>query len=318
MKVFVTGGTGAIGRHAVSAFIAAGHEVAALARSDASAARLQRTGATPVRVSLFDPTALTEAFRGHDAIVNLATALPASRDFHKKNAWTQNIRIRTEGSANIVASALAAGVQRVVQESVSMIYCDRGHDWIDETTPVDDFPAARSNLAAEENAERFNASGGAGVILRFGWFYGPGATHSEELLRLARRWGICAMLGLPDGYVSSIHVADAGRAVAAALSVPAGVYNVVDDIPLTKREFANALAAATGRKRFLRFPGRMALLLGDGMTSLTRSLRVSNAQFREAATWQPKFPSAREGLVATFTELDAAPQPLRIPGRTNL
>jgi nucleoside-diphosphate-sugar epimerase len=305
MKVFATGATGAMGRPAVLALIAAGHRVTALARSDHKAEWLRRQGATPVQVSLFERPSLAAAFRGHDAIVNLATALPATRDFHKMSAWAENIRIRTQGSATVVDAALEAGVTRIVQESVSMIYRDGADQWIDESWPVDDFPAAKSNLAAEASANRFIAAGGAGVILRFGWFYGPGATHSEELLSTARRWGICTALGAPETYVSSIHVADGGRAVEAALSVPAGTYNIVDDCPLTKREFAAALARAAGRRTYLRAPGRLALLLGDGMTSLTRSLRVSNARFKQAAGWRPEFPSAREGWQATAAMIAA-------------
>lgn len=303
MKVFVTGGTGAIGCHAVPSLVAAGHEVSALARSDEGADRLRRQGVVPVRVSLFDRPALAEALLGHDAVVNLATALPATTDFHKASAWAENIRIRTEGSATLVDAALEAGVPRLLQESVCMIYRDRGDRWIDETWPTDDFPAARSNLAAEASARRFTAAGGAGAVLRFGWFYGPGATHSEEFLALARGRGICVMMGAPRGYVSSIHVADGGRAVAAALTVPAGTYNVVDDEPLTKRDFADALAAAAGRRRCLRAPGRLALLLGEGTTSLTRSLRVANGRFKSAAGWAPRYPSAREGWIAMTAAL---------------
>jgi uncharacterized protein YbjT (DUF2867 family) len=76
MRVFVAGGNGVIGRYAVPALIAAGHTVSALARSDAKAEALRRQDATPVRVSLFDRDSLTTAFADHDAVVNLATALP--------------------------------------------------------------------------------------------------------------------------------------------------------------------------------------------------------------------------------------------------
>ena len=83
MKVFVTGATGAIGRPAVSALVAAGHRVTALARTNDKAEWLRRQGATPAQLSLFDKDALVAAFRGCDAVINLATALPASGDFHK-------------------------------------------------------------------------------------------------------------------------------------------------------------------------------------------------------------------------------------------
>ena len=300
MKVFVAGGTGAIGRHAVRALVRAGHEVTALARSPEKAAVLQREGAVPITVSIFDRAGLAQAFKGHEVVVNLATAIPSTSKFMDSTAWATNDRIRTEGSAAIVDAAGAAGAARVVQESVCMLYRDRGHTWIDEDWPTDDYPMARANHAAEASANRFSAAGGIGVVLRFGWFYGPGATHSEEFLALARRH-ICVMLGRPDGYVSSIHVADGGAAVVAALGLPAGTYNVVDDEPLTKRAYANALAAATGKRAWLRLPGRFALLLGDRSTSLTRSVRVSNRRFRNASGWAPEYPSAREGFKAMAT-----------------
>ncbi|MGW0178806.1 NAD-dependent epimerase/dehydratase family protein [Nocardia sp. NPDC003345] len=298
MRVFVTGGTGALGAHTIPALVGVGHSVTALARSDEKAAELVAAGATPARISLFDRAALTSALAGHDAVVNLATAIPPMSKFASRRAMRRNEYVRTEGSAAVVDAALAAGVGRVVQESVVMFYTDQGAEWITESAPVDHFPLARSNFAAEANAARFGAAGGEAVVLRFGIFYGPGARHSEQMLALARR-GIGVTLGSPDGFMSSIHVADAGRAVVAASVVAPGTYNVVDDEPLTTRDYTDALARAAGRRLWLRGPGRAAGLLGDRLTSLTRSLRVSNARFRAATDWAPRHPSAREGWLAT-------------------
>ncbi|QFU89163.1 NAD(P)-dependent oxidoreductase [Amycolatopsis sp. YIM 10] len=298
MRVFVTGATGAIGVHAVPALIEAGHEVTALARTPEKAAALTAQGATPVSVSLFDRAALADAFGGHDAVANLASAIPPMNRFLSNRAWAECAKVRTDGSAAVSGAALDAGVDRLVQESVSMIYRDHGARWIDEDHPIDHYPLARSNIAAETSANRFTEAGRTGVVLRFGWFYGPGAAHAEQMLAQARHH-IAAQLGPSGSYVSSIHMADAGRAVAAALHAPAGTYNVVDDEPLTKREYADALAEAAGARAWIRGPGRAALLLGDRLTSLTRSIRVSNAKFREATGWAPEFPSAREGWRAT-------------------
>ena len=294
MKVFVTGATGAIGSHAIPALVRAAHTVTALARTPEKAAQLSKQGASPVTVSIFDCAALTEAFKGHDAVVNLATAIPPTAKFMQTKAWTENDRVRKQGSAAIIDAAIAAGVERVVQESVSMIYPDRAGAWIDEDCSPDTFPMAQANLVAEANANHFSTVGGTGVVLRFGWFYGPGATHSEEFFVLAC-YHIVIMMGSPKSYVSSIHVADAGAAVVAALGVPAGIYNVVDDGPVTKRSYADALAAAVGKRAWLRIPGRAALLLGNRSTSLTRSLRISNDRFREASGWRPMYPSVWQG-----------------------
>lgn len=294
MRVFVTGGTGAIGNYAVPALVAAGHQVTGLARSDAKAAVLHRYGARPVQVSLFDRRALAEVFGGHDAVVNLASALPSTTAFIRRSAWRECERVRREGSAAVVDACLAAGVPRLVQESVAMIYADGGDAWIGEDHPVDHYPISRGNHAAEASARRFAENGGAATVLRFGVFYGRGAAHSEQLRALARRH-IGFVPGRANGYLSSIHLADAADAVTAALTCPAATYNIVDDRPVTKREHARACAEGVGANAWVTAPGRLALLLGDRLTSLTRSLRVSNARFREASTWRPRYPSVFEG-----------------------
>jgi len=215
--------------------------------------------------------------------------------FMRARAWRDNARVRTEGSAAVAGAARDAGVGRVIQESASMLYRDRGALWIGEDMPIDSYPIARANIAAETNANLFSEAGGTGIVLRFGWFYGPGATHSEQMLAQARHH-IGLILGPPDSYVSSIHMTDAAAAVAAALHAPAGTFNVVDDEPLTKRQYAAALADAAGKDMWLRGPGRAALLFGDRLTSLTRSLRVSNARLRDTTGWAPHYPSVPRGL----------------------
>lgn len=297
MKVFVLGGTGAIGSHALPALVAAGHEVTALARTPEKAAAVAAQGADPVMVSMFDQAALVDAFRGQDAVVNLATSMPTMATFVFRRAWRPTERVRIEGSAAVVGAALAADVPILVQESVSMVYPDRGAEWVDESVEPDPYPNARGNLAAEASARRFAEAGRTGIVLRFGLFYGPAARHSEQFLAMARHH-VVPLVGHPESYLSSIHMADGGAAVEAALHVPAGTYNVVDDEPLTKDQYATALARAAGARPWVRGPGRLALLLGHRMASLTRSMRVSNRRFRAASGWRPRYPSAREGWSA--------------------
>jgi nucleoside-diphosphate-sugar epimerase len=227
--------------------------------------------------------------------------------FVSAKAWARNNEVRTKGSTSVVDAALAADVPVLVQESVAMLYKPQGNSWIDESMPVDHYPITKGNHATEANAARFTDAGRTGIVLRFGLFYGPGATHSEQMLAQAKRH-IVMMLGPADAYQSSINVIDGGEAITAVLNATvsdfqAGIYNVVDDEPLTKRDFADAMADAVHTKAWLRPPGRAALLLGDRLTSITRSLRVSNAKIRAATGWAPRHPSAREGLAATAAAL---------------
>ena len=183
-----------------------------------------------------------------------------------------------------------------------MLYRDGGADWVDEDTPTDNYPNASGNHAAEASARRFAEEDGVGVVLRFGFFLGPGAAHCAQFFALARRH-VCVSMGRSDSYLSSVHLDDAATALVSSLAVASGTYNVVDDEPLTKRAYADAMAAAARTRPWLRPPGRAALLLGDRTTSLTRSLRVSNARWKAATGWRPRYPSAREGWVATAAVL---------------
>jgi nucleoside-diphosphate-sugar epimerase len=295
VRVFVTGGTGAIGGHVVPALLAAGHDVTALARTPAKAARLAEQGVTPVRISIFDEAALGRAFAGMDAVVNLATAIPPPARFAFARAWRANDRVRTLGSAAVAGAARAAGVARLVQESIAFMYPDRGSDWIDEDVTLAPVPRTRPNEQAEQNARGF---GDGCVVLRFGLFYGPGSDLTDVVLTAARRHAMTAF-GRPQDYFAFLHLADAAAAVVAALDAPGGTYNACDDEPLTWREHTDALAAAVGVRPWLRGPGRLTRLAGDRSAPFSRSLRVSNKRLRAATGWAPRYPSTRDGWPAT-------------------
>jgi nucleoside-diphosphate-sugar epimerase len=195
MKVFLTGGTGAIGRQVVPLLVAAGHEVTAVVRSPAKRAAAEAAGATGVTVDLFDAAAVAGAVAGHDAVVNLATRIPPLMAAMRPKAWADNDRLRREASVHLVDAALAAGASRFVQESITFTYPDSGDRWIDAaSTEPDAVALTASALAAEAETARFTAAGGdagggdgahVGVVLRFGQFYGPGLAHTETFLRFA-------------------------------------------------------------------------------------------------------------------------------------
>src|SRR6476659_2740577 len=125
MKLFVTGATGAVGRFVVPLLVAQGHDVTAVARTEDKAKALDQAGATPARVSIFDPDQLAGAFAGHDVVLHLATAIPPTNRAWRASAWAENDRIRTQGSKAVVDAALTAGVEQIVQESITFIYPDR-------------------------------------------------------------------------------------------------------------------------------------------------------------------------------------------------
>jgi len=304
MKVFVAGATGVLGRRAVPLLVAAGHDVSALARSDARASLLGDLGARPVRAELFDPESMRRAVAGHEAVCNLATHIPAPMHMARSGAWAENDRIRTEGSRHLVDGALAGGAQRYVQESIAFVYRDGADEWIDESSPIDPVAYLRSATVAESNAARVTAAGASGVVLRFAAFYGPDSDSTLATIRLAKRR--IALGAGPDTYVSSITTDDAAAAVVASLAAPAGLYNVGDDEPVTRREYFATLAGALGVRPAFVAPAGITKLGGPKAALLTRSQRVSNRRFVDATGWQPTSPSVRQGWPVVVAAAAAA------------
>jgi nucleoside-diphosphate-sugar epimerase len=195
MRVFVTGGTGVLGRPLLPLLAGAGHEVRAPGRTE---------------LDLFDPAAVAEAVRGAGAVLHLATRIPTGRGSDAV-AWAENDRLRTEASRILVDAALAAGVESYVQPTVAFVYPEGE---VDEETPVGEVPRRlASGLDAERETARFAAAGGRGVVLRLGLLDGPGTANERP----------------NDRFGATLHVEDAARALLAALTVPSGIYNVNRD-----------------------------------------------------------------------------------------
>lgn len=230
MRVFFTGATGVIGREAIPALIEQGDEVSAAVRPESDSSWLENLGVSTVPVDLFDVEAVATAVKGHDAVAHFATAIPAQSDFAKRKAWEVNDRLRTDATRNLVDAALARDVDVFVQESVSFVYADGGDRWLDEGAQVGTvWGALDSALEAERQTARITEAGGRGVALRMARLYGPGRASAEYLEAVAARK--VPVVGSGDNFVSHLHISDAGRAVADALSAPAGVYNVADSDP---------------------------------------------------------------------------------------
>jgi nucleoside-diphosphate-sugar epimerase len=303
MKVFLTGGTGAIGPATVRGLRDQGHEVRAVARTDEKAAQLRALGADPVVIDLFDGDAVKAAVDGCEAVLHLATNVPPLRKMSSKHGWSAHNRLRTNANELLIEAALTTGARIFVKESVTFCYPDRGDAWIDETTPPDESIAMlRPTLEGERMVDRFSAEGGRSVVLRFGSFYGPTARSVDEALRLAR-WRLSMLAGKPDGYVSSIHTADVAGAAVAALDAPAGLYNVVESEPTTRREYLDAFSAAFGLRKLRPMPTWLVkMTAGSGAEAVIRSQRVSNKKIRDATGWSPRYPGVREGWPAVARE----------------
>jgi nucleoside-diphosphate-sugar epimerase len=173
---------------------------------------------------------------------------------------------------------------------------------VDEGTPLWPSDYNRTVLDAEASMARFSADGGAGVVLRFGAFYGPDAIQTRTFVAGVRR-GWAVLPGPPDAFVSSVSHDDAAAAVIAALQARAGVYNVVDDEPVPRRVYFGTLAENLGLEppRFL--PAWTTPLFGTVGETMARSLRLANRKLKDETNWAPRFPSVIEGWPVTLKQM---------------
>ena len=283
-EIVITGSTGVLGRRAVRELLAAGYRVTGVTRSARGRERLESLGAHAAEADVFDEASLRPAFEGADAVINLLTHVPSADRMADPAAWEENDRVRTEASAAIARAAQAARVQRLVQESIAFVYADGGDAWLDEDAPVAGGGVATSALTAERNArELFD---GDTVVLRFGQFIGPDSGSAVATLEAARG-GSSIAVGPPGAYRPTLWLDDAAAAVAAAIGVPAGTYNVADSDPPTNAEIDAALAAAAGVQA-LRTRAPQDAPQG-------RSQRVSTRRLREASGWAPRVRAGTDG-----------------------
>lgn len=197
---------------------------------------------------------------------------------------------------------IGSGVRRFIQESFAPVYPDCGDRWIDETTPIAPVKYNRAVASAEGAANDFMQGERDAVVLRFGAFYGPDSGHIQEMIGfIAKGWA--PLPSDPAAFISPVSHDDAAAAVAAALKAPAGVYNVVDDEPMRRRDYFGTLAEALNVAPPKIPPHWMAYLMGSLGPLLARSQRISNRKLRAATTWRPIYPSVREGWPARIRQM---------------
>jgi nucleoside-diphosphate-sugar epimerase len=303
MRVFVAGAAGAIGQRLVPQLVARGHQVIATTRSPEKIERLRALGAEPVVMDGLNALEVGEAVARAqpDAIVHQMTALAGIselRRFDRTFAITNELR--TKGTDYLLAAAEAAGVRRFVAQSYTgWPNIPEGGPVKTEDDPLDPHPPAQQSqtLAAIRYLERAVLEAPLeGVGLRYGNFYGPGA--SEQLLELVRKRKM-PIVGSGGGIWSWIHIDDAAAATVAALERGApGVYNIVDDEPAPVAQWLPYLAEVVAAKPPRHVPvwlGRLAA--GEvGVSMMTKIRGSSNAKAKRELGWQPTWASWRQGF----------------------
>jgi len=298
MKIFIAGGTGAIGRPLIAKLRAKGHAVVALTRSPEKSQALAEQGIEPAIADVFDTDAVKAAFSRTqpEVVIEQLTALPRTYTRQSMNAAAAlNNRVRFEGGANVLAAAQAAGVRRYLRQSVAF-YAIPGPGLADEDTPLAFSAPPAVAAGAREITELEHRLVGSpnieGIILRYGFFYGPGTWFNPDgdVARQVRQQQF-PIVGKGEGIWSWLHIEDAAIAtVAAAEQGNPGIYLIANDQPLAVREWLPAFA------QWLTAPPPPQISVEDALRASdadavyygTQMRGVSNAKAKRELNFEPR------------------------------
>jgi nucleoside-diphosphate-sugar epimerase len=300
MRVLVTGASGFVGRATCAELLDRGHDVLALVRRPGS----EPAGTRAVAGDLTNAERLRHAVRdaAPDGVVHLAAEIASQRDEGK----IQDVNV--DGTRRLVDAllGLARPVRLVFTSTVVTGEADGALLTPDGALPVTT-PYGRSK---QEGERIVLESGLPAAVVRPSHVYGPGGWYADEIVPLLRRPGRFAIVGRGENLWDVVHVEDVARACADALErAPAGaVYHCADDEPLTYRAFIELTADAlgTGAPRPIPVPIARLAVGRNTVTALVRSARSSNERLKDELGWEPRYPTAREGVPAAVAALAQA------------
>jgi nucleoside-diphosphate-sugar epimerase len=285
MKIFVAGATGVVGRLLLPILIRAGHEVIGMTHSEEKKGTILDMGARAIVADALDREEILTVIDEvrPEVVIHQLTSL-SSRNF------SDNTRIRMEGTRNLVDASLAAGVNRIIAQSISFAY-EPGDNPATEEVPFDIHAPMprRTTIDGVAALEKIVTEIPHYVILRYGLLYGPDSWYDMEgfmadQVRLKQ-------LPATDGVSSFLHTEDAANAALLALDWPSGPVNIVDDEPASGMEWLPVYASALGAPKPDVQPGQ----------SNRGERGASNAKARREYGWKPFYPTWRTGFAQSLT-----------------
>ena len=302
MRVFVAGGTGALGRRLIPALIADGHQVTASTRSAGKSADLAAAGTVPVVMDGLDRDAVLQAVRKAEpeVIVHQMTSLGTAKDFRRfDDEFAVTNELRTRGTDYLLEAAQLARTRRFIAQSFTGFTNEYAGTRVKtEDDPLNPDPPAsvRQTLAAIRHVdETVPVQAQEGIVLRYGLFYGHGASNGTLS---AVRAGKFPVIGGGTGIWSFCEITDAAAAAAAVTRGAPGLYNIVDDEPALAAEWVPFLARCLGAEAPQEIPASLGRrLAGEFLVAqMTIARGSSNAKAKRELGWAPRYPTWREGF----------------------
>jgi nucleoside-diphosphate-sugar epimerase len=289
VKALVTGASGFLGHAVCAELVTRGHSVVALVRRPAS----NPPGTDGVAGDLSDRQALQHILGSArpDCVIHLAAEIATQRDPQKIN------EVNVQGTRRLLEACRAVGGTRFLFAS-TVVTGEANGAVLEEDSEI---PVHTAYGRSKQQGEQLvRGSGVPGVIIRPSHVYGPGGWYVEEIVKRLRQPGRFVVIGPGTNWWDVVHVEDVASAcVDAAERAPDGaVYHVVDDEPITYRDFAGLTASALGVGPPRHIPAWLARrIAGDGpVRAVVRSARSSNERIKRDLGWLPRYPSARIGI----------------------
>jgi nucleoside-diphosphate-sugar epimerase len=298
MKAFVTGASGFVG-HAVCAELrSAGHEVKAFVRRPGT----EPEGTEPVKGDMLDGDSIERALEQHrpECVIHLAAEIATQRDPVKIE------QVNVQGTRLLLDAAVATLVRRFVFVSTVVTGDAQGRLLGERSALPYETAYGRSKQIGEQLVRD---SGVPAVILRPSHVYGPGGWYEEEIVKRLRQPGRFAIVGPGKNLWDVVRVEDVATAcLLAADKAPRGeLYHVVDDEPVLYRDFVGLTAEALGVGPPRSVPAFLARRVAgeDPVKAVMRSARSSNTHIKRDLGWEPRYPSARQGVPDAVAKLSA-------------
>ncbi|URN93816.1 MAG: NAD(P)-dependent oxidoreductase [Candidatus Pristimantibacillus lignocellulolyticus] len=286
MKILVAGATGVVGRLLLPKLILEGHEVFGLTQNASNKSIIENIGANALIANVFDREEIISALEESqpDVIIHQLTSL-SNRNF------SENTKIRIDGTRNLVDAALNVGVKRIIAQSISWAY-EPGEElaFEEEALHVLAEEPRKTTIDGIFELERTVTELPHHVILRYGMFYGPD-TWFESNGFMAKQL-FQRQFPASEGITSFIHVEDAAQAAVSALSWPSGAVNIVDDEPAKGLDWVPVYAKELGA------PTPENLLDRKGWER-----GASNRKARQEYGWKPLYPTWRNGFIDSIKQL---------------
>jgi nucleoside-diphosphate-sugar epimerase len=307
MRIFIAGATGALGRPLLRMLRERGHEVAGTTRNSEKTELLRELGAEPIVCDALDAAAVHDAVGRWrpEVVVNQLTALSAPFNPRRYTQWLEPTnRLRSEGTRNLAQAAASAGSRLLVSQSVAFAYRWDGNALRTEDEPLfdADMGFGRAVAALRDLEQRTLMTPGLdGVVLRYGYFYGPGTSYASDgdVAQLVRRRRF-PVVGDGTGQFSFIHIEDAASATTAAIEQGTpGTFNVVDDDPAEMRAWLPCYADALKTNPPRRVPVWLARLVTASYVAeaAVHQRGASNARIKRDLGWTPRWSTWRRGFV---------------------